>query len=228
MKKPLEKPLIPMVDMWKTIDIPSFQKMYHRRGLVQTHHLRDHDQDHDQRFESGGWGNILLPSGSRPCNQDASSPPCWWLETPSPYLLCHFILTPSSLHYHSFHQHHHRCHVFRRSHCHIFWHNHHDHFFTKLQNMAQMYNESHRTWPIWLFWLVWVKTIFHGEEKQSMAFGIPQMQICWGGNMKFTAFGFMQISLIELLWSALVMLVRWTENCCYHHHLRHTYLTLDV
>ena len=49
---------------------------------------------------------------------------------------------------------------------------------------------------------------FYGEEKQSMAFGIPQMQIGWGGNMKFTAFGFMQISLIELLWSALVMLVR--------------------
>ena len=34
MEKPLEKPLIPMVDMWKTIDIPSFQKMYHRRGLT--------------------------------------------------------------------------------------------------------------------------------------------------------------------------------------------------
>ena len=40
-----------------------------------------------------------------------------------------------------------------------------------------------------------------------MTFGIPQMQICWRGNMKFTAFGFMQISLIELLWSALVLLV---------------------
>ena len=33
MKKPLEKPLIPMVDMWKTNDIPSCPKIYHRYGL---------------------------------------------------------------------------------------------------------------------------------------------------------------------------------------------------
>ena len=122
MKKPLEKPLIPMVDMWKTIDIPSFQKMYHRRGLVQTHHLHhdhDHDHDHDKRFESGGWGNILLPSGSRPCNQDASSPPCWWLVTHCP------------------------CHSYHHHHCLIPWHNHHDHvFLTKLPNLAWMKGQT--------------------------------------------------------------------------------------
>ena len=51
------------------------------------------------------------------------------------------------------------------------------------------------------------------EERQFMIFGIPQMQIGWrGGNMKFTAFGFMQISLIEVHWWC--WWCWWTE----HHH----------
>jgi len=38
MEKSLEKPLIPMVDTWKTIDIPSCPKIYHRYGLISTNH----------------------------------------------------------------------------------------------------------------------------------------------------------------------------------------------
>ena len=34
MEKSLEKPLIPMVDTWKTIDIPLCPKIYHRYGLL--------------------------------------------------------------------------------------------------------------------------------------------------------------------------------------------------